>query len=266
MKNRENVLKRNSESSEALRKYLIEKGQNHNYYKYYANIEYIKEIKNDGHLYLSCGDDWNDENDKRGFVKTDGSYVNFGKCFSTAMTENVALWLLYGGINGDGGMISFTKNDMSKIKNNTQKIELGYFENGSFVSKDTLGDSFEIYLTDIVYIYEDKKDIRLTRADDKCSGVMKDVINGFEIYSKAYPWHYEKECRLICKVDTKKLKKEYTHLKINLKEIGVEKSLENSYVSPIYDGVQIDDFLPSKLTGQVKWDLCKKCSKKTEKK
>ncbi len=256
MKDKSNTLSNNIHSSESLIKYLQEKGENHNHYKYYAKIDRIKAIKDNKVLYLSCGKTWNDIRDRENFSKANGIYMNFGKCFSTALLENVAMWMLYGGIHGDGGMIEFTQSDIKAIKNKTQEITLGYFIDGDFQPLRTVSkEDFRIFITDMVYIHEDANSFRLTRADENRSGVKRSIVAEIAPYTKSFPWHYEKESRLVCQVCKDKIPDGCTDLRIDLAEVCALGFLDRIVTSPIYKGDKINGISESQMASQIEWDL-----------
>ncbi|MDO4847489.1 MAG: hypothetical protein Q3968_05100 [Clostridiaceae bacterium] len=99
----------NVSNSEELWNYLKKKAKSHNNYKCYSTIDRIIDIRDNKILYLSNGKTWNDISDRSEFNSDDYQKVNFGKCFSFSQEENVAMWMLYGGIEKRSGMIDFTK-------------------------------------------------------------------------------------------------------------------------------------------------------------
>jgi hypothetical protein len=185
-------------SVESLYTYLKQKGKNHNHYKSYSNIDSIVNIRNTKYLYLGTGVRWNDKTDRENFNPDNSEYLNFGKCFSFSAEENVAMWMLYGGIDKRGGMIDFTKKGMESILS-VQSIEFGHSDNHSFVPDKVLrADFFDLYCVDIIYYKENSTGYYIKRSEESVNNMPKSIFNQLMFCKKAYPWLYENECRLIC--------------------------------------------------------------------
>lgn len=251
-------------SAEELRNYLSETAKRHNHYKFYAkNPEYVRCILEDRFLYLNNGDKWNDSNDKNNLqCNEDKQY--YVKCFSYAADENVAMWMLYGGIYHKGVMIDFTKKAMGGILK-VPKVELGYFEDGVFHSQKTIErPKFEIWLTDIVYSNE--KTRYLKRSDENCYGVSPQVFAGLGYCKKSYPWSYESECRLMVSVNKNEVPEKCTDIRIDLSTVDMGKTLQRVYMCPSYEGKKLKGFKESALGNTVTWELldeeCQKCKDK----
>ena len=132
------TLEGNCNSIENLNAYLRQKGKNHNCYKAYTSLSRVVEIRDTKFLYLSNGETWNDVIDRNNFNSATNLVVNYGKCFSFSQDENVAMWMLYGGIDKLSGMIDFTKKGMHSILA-TNLINVGYFDgDGKFKTEKTL--------------------------------------------------------------------------------------------------------------------------------
>lgn len=196
----------NCRNSAEILEYLGLKGKNHVQYRKYSKLDHIKSNIKERALYLSDGSDWNDEDDRtrRGVV--------FSTCFSYAITENIALWMLYGGNGGKtGAMVSFSKKQMHNILE-TETIELlAKTENGMFVHLQTIPKvGFDIEIRDILYYSKEKsktvnkekidngkeEKYLITRAEEH-SCIDKQVYNELTGYLKDYAWSYEKETRMI---------------------------------------------------------------------
>lgn len=248
-------------SADDLKAYLQEKAKNHNSYKCYSKMDYIAPMVKGQVMYLNNGKKWNDVTDRNNFNSTE-SQVNFGKCFSFLQDENVAMWMLYGGIYHTGAMVDFTKKGMEHILETTQ-IELGYFENKVFCGKRLLKrPTFDIWMTDIVYCNE--KNGYMKRSDESCTQVSQGVFDDLGYCKKAYPWNYENECRLIVSIPQKEIPVNCDTVKIDLRNMKLGKSLSRAYYCPGYQGVEVEGFHKSKLDGTVEWDLreekCKDCA------
>ena len=248
-------------SAEKLKEYLRQKALAHNSYKCYSQIERIRSIVQDKALYLNDGRGWNDITDRTNFRKDGKDRVNFGKCFSFSQDENVAMWMLYGGIHHMGAMVDFTRMGINNILK-TSSIELGYFENGQFCSVETIErPDFEMWVTDIVYCNENTR--YLKRSDETCTNVEQSVLDQLGAVRKAYPWNYENECRLIVSVHMNAVPEKCDTVKIDLSMIDLGKSLARAYYCPSYQGKQEEGFQESALNRTIDWDLrdkrCKAC-------
>ncbi len=253
-------LKRSCISSEKLENYLSKKGKNHNNYKCYGEMERIIQIRDDKSMYLVTGSRWNDKTDKENFNNTNYEYVNFGKCFSFSRDENVALWMLYGGMKKEGGMIDFTKKGMNSILA-IPSVEIGYFNNNNFVKINEIAkDKFDIFITDVIYYSENSKYYYVKRGDESFKILRKSILDTHKIIKKVYPWNYENECRLVVSINKKYICEQCECVKINLKNIDLGKSLERIYKSPNYcSNKKYENVMDSKLATTLNWDLCYKC-------
>lgn len=251
------------ETAEQLQFYLEQKAQSHNSYKCYSRIERIQAIVEREALYLNSGENWNDITDLKNFEKAAPGFKNFGKCFSFSQDENVAMWMLYGGIDNRGAMIDFTRSAIRNILRIGQ-ITLGKFEGGQFHAMQTVEqENFQIWITDIVYCNE--KTGYLKRSDETCANVREEIIRQLGPCKKAYPWNYENECRLIVSVKNPSVPEECDTVKIDLHNVELGKSMERLYYSPTYQGKIVEGFRESRLSGTIKWDLrpnwCRTCKK-----
>ncbi len=245
------------DSAEQIIAYAKQKAGNHKYYKHYASLERIKDNIIDGKsLYLSRGDFWNDRKDAARLNHDGSSTVNYAMCFSTGQAENVAMWMLYGGILGQGGMIDFTKENMQQILK-TPTVELGNFAEDTFVPLQSLThDQFDIYLADIIYYSEDSSGYRLTRAEEHVSSISQEIIDGLTMYLKKYAWSYERECRLIVSIDRSLVQDDFKHIKIDLSAIDMTKRL---YMAPNRKAPPVQEFQSSALGSDIHWNLCRDC-------
>ncbi len=246
-------------SSETLTEYLKHKAENHNHFKHYAPMCRVLSICEKKALCLNTGSAWNDTKDRSRFNGSMETVVNFGKCFSYSSEENVAMWMLYGGINGNGGMIDFTKKGMHSILH-TKTVDLGTFVNGEFVKFGELqAPNFQIYLTDIVYYSIQGKKCCVSRSDEQAKNVALEVVQSMGPQAKVFPWRYENECRLIVSVAQGLLPKNCDCIRIPLDDLSLGKSLQRIYTAPNYKGTVPPQSIPSKLAGEINWDLCQNC-------
>lgn len=233
----------------------------------------------EGFLYLSDGSNWNDLEDREHFNPEGCTDRNFGLCCSFSKSENVAMWMLYGGVSHSGAMLNIKRNQMNKIVNENNKedsfISLGNFKGDSF--KETLmicKADYEIFRQDILYD-SGKNDTKRTikRSDDKCS--IEDIwdiktylqeIDAIQV-KKSYPWNYENECRLYISVKnytvlTRKLQEKCHTVRIKIPESVSSELRQQIYRSPnfladVQSKMKLNE---STLGSSLAWDLCKKCT------
>ena len=249
----------------ALEEYLKQKAQNHNNYKFYSVLERILQIRNEKFLYLTSSQTWNDKTDRESFNSEKYDTINFGKCFSYSKDENVAMWMLYGGINQKSGMIDFTKKGMSSILC-TPQIDIGNFENEKFIKIKSLErDSFKLYCIDVIYYKKHKSGYYyIRRSDEYCNEVSNDVFDKLFGCKKVYPWRYENECRLICSIKRDLVESECSVVRIDLSHMDLGKSFDRIYRGPNCISAGLKELLPSNLDNTIDWSLCKECNKENK--
>ena len=255
-------------SSYDLTEYLKKSAYRHSYYKTYSTLERIVQIRDEKVLYLNDGSKWNDTKDRDNFNSPSNPYKNFGKCFSNAKNESVAMWMLYGGVERCGGMIDFTRDAIRSILS-VNSVEVGCFKsiNGEskFICNITLPkEEFDIFITDIIYYEYDKKyngKYRIIRPNEKTEYADIEVIDGLSFCKKAMPWDYEKESRLIVSVDKYYLNDCCDTIRIRLDDLDLGNSFRRIYHGPNYPGDDTMYTLQSELGDTVEWSLCSGCTK-----
>lgn len=249
--------------------HLKKKAINHKNYKIYSYGSRITCIAEEKALYLSDGHLWNDLVDKNNFC-SDGK-KRFARCFSFSKSENIAMWMLYGGNGGNGLMIDLNKTIMKDIVIHCTNVKLGYWDknSGAFCIKQELHKGeFSLYLIDILYyaLNENGEKYDLKRSNSSYDLGEPETINRLKYCRKSYPWSYENECRLILEPKIAIRDNKITDAKIEFEDILTKCfkkkiSLENRIVaSPNYVGVH--KFKESALQGQIDWDLCFGCKHK----
>lgn len=265
---------------------LIEKkAYTHTQYYHYSQLEGIKGILNDQKLWVSSMCFSNDTTEHSRFGND--TYYYFQLCFSTGTTENLPLWFLYSGTNGKGARISFGKktiNNLIDFKN--MHAELIDIQGGN---RTTLidGDNCHMEFKDIIYRKKELNKYRLkynTQVNDSFPiEEMDKVERNNKAFIKEIIWYYEKETRLLIRVDEKLIDK---GLFKDVKEspYRIELSIPDDcykdievMLSPVYDESkqeEIDAILKgesflklnkaktlSEYAGQIKIDLCRNCDK-----
>lgn len=253
------------QGKKSLEEYLKEKAKCHNSYKLYGTEEKLKAIYDDYKLYLSDGSQWNDISDREALQIEDKEYKYFARSFTYSLSENVAMWMLYGGIMGDGVMVDFGAGNLKSILNQCNKVILGTFINKKFEGKiEVSREDFQLYMMDIIY-YEPSANmegyIDVKRSYESLLEVPEKYIKNLLHSTKNYAWSYENECRLILKVK-KVFCRNCSDAEINFEEIFKQNPSNKKsvvYESPNYKGSR--RYEKSKLYSKINWDLCSGCKK-----
>ncbi len=225
---------------------LKRNGKNHIRYKHYSKKDRLIENLSNRCLFLTDSSNWNDRKDSQFFCENAKDIKRFGMCFSYALTENVAMWIIYSKIKeGNALMLSVPKKTLARIINNNKEAEIGNFTNGEFVKKKTISLK-DLYLIDLYYTSNSEKSIRCTRGEKHIS-IDKKVFEKTKQYSKAYPWRYENECRLIAEADFN-LCHDCEALKIKLSDEDVSDIKKNLIEGPLNFSF---DFKKSSLYGDL---------------
>lgn len=247
--------------------YLNSFGSRRRNYRYYASHKRINNILDESFLYLSDGSCWNDKHDRENFNPPYLGFKNFGICLSATSDESIAMWMLYGGLDGNGAMINFDRHTLDTIRNATS-YECGYFDkNNTFKSIVSIDSKLvDFSLIDILYYssYENDHSKVLLKRGRKGKGF--DV--GSEAFSKIIQstkhksWSYENEVRLVASIDKLRLgsdssKTHYLKVPISLSKDFI---VNRVFDSPTSD--RNERFRNSDLTGTVDWDLCASCGYK----
>lgn len=234
---------------------LSQNGLQHRRYKMYTSMERALGIILSGNMYFSTGRRWNDLQDRE-LMSRERQY---GGCYSWSTVENIAMWMLYGAEGGKkGAMLDFPRRVMAELLS-SEYIEVGSFENGTFVTKAKLlaGQDFNIKLIDVIYSqFSNKGDkVMLTLGDEHVT-VPVERLNHADIFHKYYAWVYERECRLIIRINEDVMMDAElpSTARIHLSENAVRMMKDNLYRSPIFDG-NCDLGKPSKLFNLVEWKL-----------
>lgn len=265
---------------------IDEKAFKHTNYYHYSDIEGIKGILNSKKLWISSMCFSNDCTEHNRFG--DETYRYFQFCFSTGTTENLPLWFLYSGINGNGARISFDKKvikDLCDFKN--INLELIDTSNDKKLEQLVPNKNCSVEFKDVIYRVQEGKKFRLKYNNQVNNNFSIDEMYEFEKKNPAFVkdiiWFYEKETRILIKVSSNKIKKELfknadkSPYRIELTIPDNCYSNINLSLSPVYgkeDTSVIDSILQdesviklnrskilSKYAGQIKINLCDKCEK-----
>ena len=267
---RDDVL-RHSQSQEHFEEYrdvlsfLAGRGGMHREYKHYATRARIAGILRSGALYLTDGTSWNDKYDREHFNPSFMSTKRFGACFSASSTESVAMWMLYGGMDGNGAMINFDRRTLQGAMGR-ESYECGWFgTDGKFECIVELpADRLSLRLVDVLY-FQNHADGNVTVGRPSIEGgrhVMDGrAFNGIEQIAKHQSWSYENEVRLVATISKLDLVGKASHVKCVKIPIDFDDAFVAGRVfdSPVSDGG--GNYRDSELRGTVDWNLCSGCMK-----
>lgn len=245
--------------------FLADKGGMHREYKHYATRARIAGILGGGALYLTDGTSWNDKYDREHFNPSFMSTKRFGACFSASSTESVAMWMLYGGMDGNGAMINFDRRTLQGAMGR-ESYECGWFgTDGKFECIVELpADRLSLRLVDVLY-FQNHADGNVTVGRPSIEGgrhVMDGrAFNGIEQIAKHQSWSYENEVRLVATISKLDLVGKASHVKCVKIPIDFDDAFVAGRVfdSPVSDGG--GNYRDSELRGTVDWNLCSGCVK-----
>lgn len=242
--------------------YLTSKGSHHNHYKHYSNVSSISRIIEQRCLYLTRGDNWNDLDDRHSFHKMSEDRLRFGACLSFSVSENIAMWMLYGGTSKSGAMIDLTKGDASSILSLTE-FKAGYLdEKGKFadVTLLTKNEGCDLYFVDVLYCGKDDDGLFSARRSDECAYELEALPSRHNVTTKSLPWSYENEVRLVLEAPASLVPDNVELIRIPLSKTS-EELKARAYLAPNNE-TKGSGFNRSKLKGSLDWDICKRCSLK----
>ena len=197
-----------SEDLECLSSYYAYR---HTKYFHYSDINAINGILNESKIRVSSMMFSNDKKEHNCFGEE--TYRYFQLCFSCGTGENLPLWFLYSGRNGHGARISFLK---SNIKNwfgdNIDKIGLQLCEVKT--EKKTpivVGKDCTVEFRDVLYMEEENGKYRIKHGGNLNNNVALEFAEKYKSqyrgFVKDIVWYYEKETRILIKVDENLLDK-----------------------------------------------------------
>lgn len=246
-----------------LNQYL--KNRTHHSYKFYSTYNRIENIIKNRCLYLSDGKKWNDKEDRESFNSEKSDIKNFGLCFSFSRSENVALWMLYGGMDKSGALIDLKKRMFGLELDDKPSIKLGFFKDDKFQACLELSSKdYTVDFWDVLYYgkkNESDIDYSIKHSDKVCNNVPEKKFKEITFLKKRFVWNYENETRLVVSVSKSLLKNnEIDTVQFPLK-VKTSKDLKDCVVlAPNYSGTKQHKLSSSSLG--LDWDLCKNCQKK----
>lgn len=199
-------------------KYNENRAYFHNKFFHYTKLEFVEKILDSQSFLLSMCGNTNDPMENN--IKNKES--SFALCFSTGINENIPLWYLYSGVDGQGGCLTFRKPLIYElVENSTVFLDAEEkTDDKSLVDRISLERKidFNITLQDVLYAkFNDAYnyvDIKYNnRALNKFN---KDEFQKFKDNNSAFvkniAWYYEKETRLLVEL-TESGKKKFDKLK-----------------------------------------------------
>lgn len=239
-----------------LSKLLRERGLRHNYYHRYQPRKLMESMFDENCLYLTGGANWEDLVDKNNINKNVKNTKRYVCCFTYGNTENAALWLLNANIkNEDGLMMRLPKKIMKQIieEAKNSKVELGRFDkNNKFIKEKDKVKIEDVYITDLYYTNDrTKSGIRKATFGENHPIISEKEYEKTVHVSKAYPWKYENECRLIVEIENKGTKEDVLKLPLNNELVQFIKN--NCIVAdPVHD-FKNEEYNESQLKGKIKF-------------
>ena len=255
---------------EQILSYLSAKGAGHRDYRHYATRGRIKSILDGSAIYLTDGSTWNDTFDRERFNPHFSSYKRFGVCLSCSTEESVAMWMLYGGTDGNGAMINFDKDTLLRAMS-ADFYEFGRFNDGGKFEPLLTIDRRDIDLTlsEVLYFKslksneEDRVVVMRSMGSDRQVSISRRALDGIDEITKHTSWSYEQEVRLVALVHKDRL----GSIESRIKCVRVPLELSDDFIaSRVYDSPVSDDlgmYRDSELRRTVEWDLCRGCALKS---
>lgn len=273
----------------SVEEYLLGREYGHGEYCHYTRLSVINSILSNQEFWLSNVNGFNDKKDKEHFAEPRSRYYSL--CFSTGVNENLSLWYLYAGMDGQGGRLRLTKNCVKKLIETgayalyeIKEDKTGAKEKVRKVADLIPSENMRLTFRDILYYKEaanggvDLKYNTMTNRDFP-SNEFATYRSQYSGFCKGLIWYYEKETRLLI---------ELTGSALNQLENGKKYIVTLRFHDAIYRQIKLD-FAPeieniestmsqycgikkftidtshtklSKYAGTLKMDLCKKCDKR----
>lgn len=250
---------------EMVLEFLASKGKTHRNYRHYVTRNRALQIIKNNAIYLTDGSNWNDKFDSGRFNPPFMKTKRFGTCFSASSVESIAIWMLYGGVDGNGVMFNFDHRTLSNAMNRDY-YECGYFdENGMFRNTVTLSaEHVNMSLIDILYFMpKESGGVEIGRSSLEGGRYELDskAFDAIAQIAKHRSWSYENEVRLIATIDKRFLHQKATGVQCVKIPLNLDSAFVNTKVfdSPTSDGDGC--FCDSELTQTVDWSLCAGCPK-----
>lgn len=281
------------ESTHELEDYLSGREYGHGDYCHYTGLKKLDSILKNNAFWCGCVSGFNDKKDSEQFGDAVSQKRFYSLCFSTGENENLALWYLYSGLNGNGARIRLNKANVRKlieestytlysIKKNADGTE--ELDGCGLLLKN--GENMKLTFRDIIYFKNAESKGTVDLKYNTMTNHNRISISDFEKFKndnagfyKGLIWYYEKETRLLIELigeaadkvnnDSKKYVVVLNFGSTLYQKINVDFAPEVEDInSAIQDKKGIFDYViktsrakPSKYQGTVKMNFCKKCDK-----
>lgn len=277
-----------------LEEYFHDREYKHGDYCHYTKLSVIDSILSHREFWLNSVTDFNDENDAKQF--TDPKSRFYSLCFSTGVNENLSLWYLYSGIDGQGGRLRLTKAFVNKLIERDSKYSLYEVKKDVFGRKEKVrkvmdlikNENMILTFRDILY-YKIKNnemvDLKYNTMTNYnfSSREFSHYLSQHSGFCKGLIWYYEKETRLLVELTGSALSqleedksyivtlqfndKIYHQLKLDL----APEIKEISDITDKYSGIQKFLFDTSHVglsaySGTLKMNLCTECDTRCDEK
>ena len=279
-------------SVDDLNEYFSNKSYHHSNYYHYTSLKGIEGIISSKCFFISQVKKFNDLDDADQFEDIN---ISFALCFTTGVHENLPMWYMYSGIDGRGGRLKFSDTTIQKIVERSKFVLCECSNNRRKVVYNLNESDFEKTFEDVLYFsIEKKSNDKDSSNSDNCkmtlryNNMMNHVVDKvtFEMYRKKHPcifknniWYYEKETRLIIKLNEHVAKlidptKDY-RIEADFSEIprmyytvtlgpvwtDVSSLKKEMYPSVANLALMKKRLFLSDYKGRIKMNLCSNCSK-----
>lgn len=275
-------------TSAELEKYLLGREYRHTQYCHYTSLKAIDCIIGGKTFWISNVKRFNDNWDSEQFAPNEQCYYSI--CFSTGMNENLALWYLYSGVDGQGGRIKFNKTWFRHLLDKATFTLCETNQEGkkklNEVCKLETGSTMNLRLHDVLYS-EESEDHK--KYDLKYNTMTNHCISKYEFqkykranlgFSKSIIWYHEKETRLLIEllgearekldpdkfyfvemtIDESVIKKMEIDFAPEVSEKEYSKILKKyPYIEKMSE--RFENVKLSKYAGLIKMNLCRNCSR-----
>ena len=265
--------------------FIESKELNHQNYCHYSSLDSVNKILKNKFIIFSSLQYCNDKVE----IESDPDCNTFVLCFSALYSENLPMWYLYGGVKGKGARITYSKKIFRLFVNDFMKGNFKFY----LVKRNKQGDlDIQREITpidksygDVIYLskdeYSDTARLKYnTHTNNNFDIDQYDSIRKqFNGKCKELPWFYEKEFRLIIKVndeiaETVNIKDSDYKIAMEFKKdffkdinimVAPEFEKVNEYLSKNldkYEGIKeytISKVLESAYCGKIKMNLCNRC-------
>lgn len=274
-------------NSNEIDKYQNLRAYNHSGFYHYSKLTKIEKILYSKSFLLFNPGSSNDPMEKE--IENKGN--KFMMCFSTGINENIPLWYLYGGIDGNGGCLLLTKSQIYDLINYSkyslvEVVDKKVVDDGEVI--ELTNEDYKCTMQDIVYYKDNGKYVSLkyntmTNNGNIHSADFVDFKSRNKDFLKSLIWYYEKETRLLVELNDNAIKKmdqnkkyaiklyfgDLANICKKIKLVLAPEAPEKEEVTKLSDYPSITQFLfdtsnivDSQSKGQICMKLCDDCDMK----